>query len=560
MLRAALFRSFIWPLVGIACPALLLGGCSTLGVRIDPRSEAAQKRQTRLLLSALSDASPARELLRNAQAPGLSPEARLSGLLDSARAALPGALRGDGEEGAIYNAAVAQIVTFLQARQFADPTASDPHETRRLKITRAGAGALDPAQAESLALAAGVRVSGLHSRTVQDGLGVPCVLSYARDSTFLAGQPGIPPTGISIPATAVLTFDGTTAHLRFQDTLRDDHLTIRGHRVRLAADFSAPIAVLVSRNRNRSIDVGAFLFTRRMFGSAGLFQFQPYDPDGIPVVFVHGLLSRPEAWTRALNGLMADPAIRDRYQFWFLLYPTGLPVWKSAALLRSELDRFQNVLEKDAPNPNLRRIVLIGHSMGGVISSLVIRHGGDKLWNQFFDTQVERLHLSPRARATVERLVYFPSRTDISRVIFVATPHRGSGLAANPVAGFFARLVQLPRLLDPNDRAALASAADAGVRHLIALPVNSIRFLQPNSPLIKSIQNLPLARDIPYHSIIGDRGRGDSPHSSDGVVPYWSSHLASAASEKIVPTGHGANEDPAAIAEMRRILVEAKPR
>jgi len=204
--------------------------------------------------------------------------------------------------------------------------------------------------------------------------------------------------------------------------------------------------------------------------------------------------------------------------------------------------------------------VLIGHSMGGVISSLVIRHGGDKLWNQFFDTQVERLHLSPRARATVERLVYFPSRTDISRVIFVATPHRGSGLAANPVAGFFARLVQLPRLLDPNDRAALASAADAGVRHLIALPVNSIRFLQPNSPLIKSIQNLPLARDIPYHSIIGDRGRGDSPHSSDGVVPYWSSHLASAASEKIVPTGHGANEDPAAIAEMRRILVEAKPR
>jgi len=59
---------------------------------------------------------------------------------------------------------------------------------------------------------------------------------------------------------------------------------------------------------------------------------------------------------------------------------------------------------------------------------------------------------------------------------------------------------------------------------------------------------------VPYHSVIGDRGLGDTPNSSDGVVPYWSSHLKGAKSEKIVPSGHGAHENPEGIAEFRRIL------
>jgi hypothetical protein len=66
-----------------------------------------------------------------------------------------------------------------------------------------------------------------------------------------------------------------------------------------------------------------------------------------------------------------------------------------------------------------------------------------------------------------------------------------------------------------------------------------------------------MSRSVPYHSIIGDRGKGNSPNSTDGVVAYWSSHLEGAASEKVVPSGHGANENPEGIAEIRRILTEA---
>jgi hypothetical protein len=65
-------------------------------------------------------------------------------------------------------------------------------------------------------------------------------------------------------------------------------------------------------------------------------------------------------------------------------------------------------------------------------------------------------------------------------------------------------------------------------------------------------ENVP---GIPYHTIVGDRGRGDTPNSSDGVVPYWSSHLDGATSELVVPSHHSAHQNPQAIVEVRRILL-----
>jgi hypothetical protein len=60
----------------------------------------------------------------------------------------------------------------------------------------------------------------------------------------------------------------------------------------------------------------------------------------------------------------------------------------------------------------------------------------------------------------------------------------------------------------------------------------------------------------PHHSIIGDRGKGNTPRSSDGVVPYRSSHLASAESELIVTGPHGSHDLTPTIAELTRILRE----
>ncbi|HEY5792419.1 MAG TPA: alpha/beta fold hydrolase [Chthoniobacterales bacterium] len=444
-------------------------------------------------------------------------------------------------------AAVIEIIRRLAARKFDSPD---------IRLVRTGKQVLDPTTCTDLIPARDVRIGGLERRSTQDGIGVPCVAYFKKDSPALAGQPGIAPAGMAIPVTAVLRFDTPRPTLCFYTRLQGDSAVIDGRRVALAGDFSAPIAVVLSHGKNRSIDVEAMLFSRRNYSQMGLYQFEPYDPKKIPVVFVHGLLSRPEAWVHALNGLMADPQIRARYQFWFYLYPTGLPVWASAAGLRRELDRFQRECSAIAPSPKLKQMVLAGHSMGGLICSMMIREGGNQLWEQFSDVPASQLRLTPEAKAEFLRFIYFLPRKDVSRVIFVATPHRGSRLALRPLAGFVANLIQLPLNALTPYRSQLIRSLREDVRGIFVSPANSIRFLRANSPLLLSILKLPMDKDVPFHTILGDRGRGNSPNSTDGVVPYWSSHLDGAVSEKVVPSGHGANENPQGVEEIRRILRE----
>jgi hypothetical protein len=138
--------------------------------------------------------------------------------------------------------------------------------------------------------------------------------------------------------------------------------------------------------------------------------------------------------------------------------------------------------------------------------------------------------------------------------VFVATPHQGSQLAMNPFAEFFSNMVRLPNLFTSGERLVMVNSIRNNLRDLFVAPANSIRFLRAKSPLLLAILKLPMSKQVTYHSVIGDQGKGDTPHSSDGVVPYWSSHLPHAKSEKIVPSGHGANENPDGIEEIRRIL------
>jgi len=117
-----------------------------------------------------------------------------------------------------------------------------------------------------------------------------------------------------------------------------------------------------------------------------------------------------------------------------------------------------------------------------------------------------------------------------------------------------AALVRTPRLFTPIYAAAKPLLiADPAARPLNRMP-NSVDTLEPNDRFVEAVSKLPIARGIPYHSIMGDRGRGDTPNSSDGVVPYWSSHLPGAQSELIVNSDHGAQYNPQAIQEVERIL------
>lgn len=556
-----------WKVRGLVVVLLFwgLGGCAAVRTKVHPVPPEQEREVRQILREAPGrSCSLSADWLDYARRADLNETQRLQAYLQTARVAFAGARRDDPEDTLIYRTAVEQVVTLWSGLGWKslDFSASPDLAILSLSLRTNEAGEIDPRKVDELIAADRIEIRGLQQISRREGFGVPYVGWVDRSNPVLQGQPGVPQIGMVWRLNAVLTFRGRQAELQFFDTGRAEKFSWGKEKFALASNESAAVAYLISRGKNRAIDLRAMFFSDRYVNEARLLQFEPYDPDKIPVVFVHGLMSRPEAWTQALNGLLADPVIRKNYQFWFYLYPTGLPVWKSAALLRAELVRFDRELDRRADSRSNEKI-LVGHSMGGLISSLLVREGGDPLWRQFSDERFEEIQVSPPIRETMRDLLFFGPRHDVSRVVFVATPHRGSQLALRPVAGFFANLIRLPAVLTREDRQLLLQAMRDDMRSVMVAPANSIRFLRANSPLLLSILNLPMRGNVAVHTIVGDRGRGGPVEfSSDGVVPWWSSHLETAVSEKVVPSGHGANEHPEGIEEIRRILREAieKPR
>jgi pimeloyl-ACP methyl ester carboxylesterase len=368
--------------------------------------------------------------------------------------------------------------------------------------------------------------------------------------------PGSPPprfepaSGYRIPVTTIVDFGRSTAaapveaRLRLIDPRQRDTVKIAGKRHPLAANFSAP---LLSFGRLNELWLGFINMIRgeNMRHASGLLLTEPYDPDRTPVIFVHGLLSSPFIWRRTVLALLKDPEIRRHYQFWAFSYPTGNPISFSALRLQEDLAFAQERFGLQ------HGVILIGHSMGGLLSRMQVTESGRTIWNEVFGQRAQVLYSQVPNDSRVKRALILHANPLVKCVIFVATPHRGSGLATGGIGAIAIWLIRLPfHLLSEIPEAVADALKLKGQRSIVP---TSIQGLSPNSPLLHALDRLPI--QAVHYSIIGDRGRGDTPNSSDGVVPYWSSHLASARSEKIVPSGHEAMDNPQAVEEIRRILL-----
>jgi pimeloyl-ACP methyl ester carboxylesterase len=350
------------------------------------------------------------------------------------------------------------------------------------------------------------------------------------------------------PITAIVRFSGRQAQLEFIDPLKTERITLNKRTFPLAADFDAPTALLIARERPERLGLSRVMNPGAYADTAMLCRLQQFDPARTPVIFVHGLQETGASWAPMIDSLRDDPVIRKHYQFWYFSYPSGYPYPYAAALFRQDLDGIERAF------PNHKRIVLIGHSMGGMICRLMVTDAGDKIWRHFFATSPARTPLASDTRKLVEASLIFNHRPEVQRVIFVSTPHRGSKFAAGWIGRIGAALVKTPeRFTSAYAATKSLLITDPAARPLNRMP-NSVDTLEPNDRFVQAINKLPIAPGIPYHSIMGDRGRGNTPNSSDGIVPYWSSHLEGAKSELIVNSDHGAQYNPETIREVERIL------
>jgi hypothetical protein len=174
------------------------------------------------------------------------------------------------------------------------------------------------------------------------------------------------------------------------------------------------------------------------------------------------------------------------------------------------------------------------------------------MWDKTLGQITRSLFKENSRDSLIVRATTFRANPRIKRVVFICTPHRGSDLASNGIGKIGISLITLPTRLTTVMMDSLTGSDLAQITGSSKRLPNSITGLKPTSPALPVINSVPIS--VPYHSIIGDRGRGDSPNSSDGVVAYWSSHLDGAQSECIVPGPHGSCQLPQTIAELDRIL------
>jgi pimeloyl-ACP methyl ester carboxylesterase len=293
------------------------------------------------------------------------------------------------------------------------------------------------------------------------------------------------------------------------------------------------------------------------YESTGLSLLRPYARDKVPVVFVHGLWSGAWSWRPMIEALSRDPAIGDAFQFWTFGYSTGDPIPYSAHLLRRDLGEVRQKLDPGGTDPAFERMVLIGHSMGGLVSKMISVDSGDRLWHVVSKRPFAELVGKEADRTLFHDGLIFGAHPGVRRVIYIATPHRGSRFDRGSIQRHGTRLVRLPDpLRAAHDRLVAENPPDFFSPHFRKAMPTSIDELEWGSPILTGLAEVAHPPTLKVHSIIAERPDSPAEHRTDGLVSFDSAHIPGALSEKIVCAGHLCQDHRDVIAEVRRILAE----
>lgn len=346
----------------------------------------------------------------------------------------------------------------------------------------------------------------------------------------------------NLPVTAVLEFGAApkTATLHLYDPRELQSVRVGRRSIPLAADFVTSVHALLDRRSFVRRALGGLLRPGRFWDDEGLFIQEPYRADKIPIVLVHGLMSDPHIWENVIVAIRSDPELGKRVQCWCYMYPSGLPVPVSSARLRQSLQEADKILDPEKDDPGMNRTMLVGHSMGGLLSRMQVIDSGLDFWHTWFTRTPEQVPLDGAAGRMMRSSLLFNANSRVKRVVFIATPHRGSEVADGWIGHLGSKLIRAPMQLVQT----LTSLATLDVDlinpsrfEMNRLGADSINGLSTKHPVLQAMATRPMK--VPCHSIIAViKDKPSLAETSDGIVPYRSSHLDEAKTEVTVKSGH----------------------
>ena len=409
----------------------------------------------------------------------------------------------------------------------------------------------------------GIEVTGFPTYYRWPGIGAPLaakVEANPKDVDLLGKRVRVPVTAVLEPTSlrSQLRGDRISATLTAYAGYGDTTIELAGRKVSLASEPTAAMGVFLSETALWKSELSVFLGATGIITKANqLASTRPYRRGLIPVVFVHGTGSSAIRWAELYNELDNDPRIHDRYQFWFFSYDSGNPIIYSSMILREALEHAVAKLDPEGEDPALQRMIVMGHSQGGLLTKMTVVESGDAFWRNVSNRPFAEVKMSPETRDLLSRAGFVHPLPFVKRVVFVSTPHHGSYIAGNWLAHQFTRLISMPLTITKvvTDLATI-NAESRAIQSTRGAP-SAVDNMTPGNPFVKTLATLPIAPGVVANSIIPVDGDPPAHGKNDGVVDYDSAHIDGVESELIVwHQTHSCQANPHTMEEVRRILLK----
>ncbi len=476
----------------------------------------------------------------------------------------------------LYNTSLEQGLRYLQQNGLLRPGRTSTLETEGqvFDISIAARQTWHEQHFDELKFVSDFEVKELKNHFRQYGLGVPMIAVYRPGDPPSAADQLYPP-GMTFPVTAFMRVIDSSQDVRdprrirhrcvleLYDPMLVSEIVVGNETVPLETDLTTPLAYALDNPAFRQANIPSRGLRDGESSNtvSGLYMLEPFDPHKIPVVMVHGFWSSLVTWMEMFNDLRASPELRDHYQFWFYLYPTGQPFWYSAAHLRQELAHARQTLDPGRQAEALDKMVLVGHSMGGLLATMQTIDSSDSLWALVSDKSLDQLQCTPNVRNNLEATFFFAADPSVQRVITIATPLRGSEYSNGPTQWLGRKLINLPAQIVSSRQDLLRHNPGYFGEQSLLHATTAVESMDANSPVWDFLRDADHAPSVRFHNIIGNledcKVLGAVAGKSDGVVSTESARCPYAVSEIVVRADHVAiHREPATILEVRRVLQE----